>query len=78
VTGVNWHLTAAEAGYIVVNTGAKALVTTAALADTAVVLLPDVPGCRVRHRRRHRGGVRAVRGGDRRLPGGRGHRAPPR
>jgi len=78
VTGVNWHLTAAEAGYIVANSGAKALVTTAALADTAVVLLPDVPGCRVRHRRRHRGGVRAVRGGDRRLPGGRGHRAPPR
>src|SRR5579862_9583755 len=30
VTGVNWHLTAAEAGYIVANSAAKALFTTAA------------------------------------------------
>jgi long-chain acyl-CoA synthetase len=48
VTGVNWHLTAAEAAYIVSNSGAKALVTTAAQAGTGGQILPDLPGCRVR------------------------------
>ena len=48
VTGVNWHLTAAEAGYIVANSEAKALFTTAAMADVARQMLPGLPGCRVR------------------------------
>jgi acyl-CoA synthetase (AMP-forming)/AMP-acid ligase II len=48
VTGVNWHLTAAEAGYIVANSGAKALVTTVAMADTARQMLPGLPDCRLR------------------------------
>ena len=39
VTGVNWHLTAAEAGYIVANSEAKALFTTAAMA--VVTTAPD-------------------------------------
>jgi long-chain acyl-CoA synthetase len=48
VTGVNCHLTAAEAGYIVSDSGAKALFTTAAMAGTATQLLPGLGGCPVR------------------------------
>jgi acyl-CoA synthetase (AMP-forming)/AMP-acid ligase II len=48
VTGVNWHLTAEEAGYVMANSGAKALFTTAAMAGTARQMLPGLPGCRVR------------------------------
>jgi long-chain acyl-CoA synthetase len=48
VTGVNWHLTAAEAGYIVANSGAKALFTTGAIAATAERMVPGLPECRVR------------------------------
>jgi len=38
VTPVNWHLTAAEAGYIVADCGAKALVVDADLADTVAAI----------------------------------------
>src|SRR5580658_11166396 len=45
ITAVNSHLTAAEAGYIVADCGAKVLVTSAALrqvADALVELTPSV------------------------------------
>jgi acyl-CoA synthetase (AMP-forming)/AMP-acid ligase II len=48
ITGVNWHLTAAEASYIVTNSGAQALVTTTALAGNAARMLPELAGCPVR------------------------------
>jgi acyl-CoA synthetase (AMP-forming)/AMP-acid ligase II len=48
LTGVNWHLTAEEAGYIVANSGAKALVTTATMVGTVQAMLPDLPECRTR------------------------------
>jgi long-chain acyl-CoA synthetase len=35
---VNWHLTVAEAGYVVADSGAQALITSAALADTATAV----------------------------------------
>ena len=48
VTAVNSHLTAAEAGYIVVDCGAKVLVTSAARAEAAAALIELTPG--VEHR----------------------------
>ena len=45
---VNKYLTAEEAAYIVNDSGAKALVTSAALADVATAVLPDLQGCPVR------------------------------
>jgi acyl-CoA synthetase (AMP-forming)/AMP-acid ligase II len=45
ITPVNRHLTAAEAGYIVDNCDAKALVTSRALAPVAADLLAEAPGC---------------------------------
>jgi long-chain acyl-CoA synthetase len=48
VTAVNAHLTAAEAGYIVADCGAKVLVTSAALGDVAEGLVDLTPG--VAHR----------------------------
>ena len=48
VVGVNRHLGADEASYIVENSGADALITTAALADTATAILPNLKSCEVR------------------------------
>ena len=48
ITAVNAHLTAAEAGYIVDDCGARVLVTSAALGDLADGLMPLTPG--VEHR----------------------------
>ena len=48
LTPVSSHLTAAEAGYIVDDSGAKALVTSGALRDTAVGLIEYTPLCRHR------------------------------
>jgi acyl-CoA synthetase (AMP-forming)/AMP-acid ligase II len=42
VTPINWHLTAAEAGYIVADCGATALVTAARLADVVSALGDDL------------------------------------
>ena len=42
VTPVNWHLHSDEAGYIISDCGASALVTTSRLADTAKALLPQL------------------------------------
>jgi len=42
VTPINWHLTAAEAGYIVADCGATALVTSAALGDVVTALGDDL------------------------------------
>src|SRR5581483_6148902 len=48
ITPVNRYLTAAEAGFIVADCGARALVTSAALAGTASGLAPLAPGCEIR------------------------------
>ncbi|MGH9041903.1 MAG: acyl-CoA synthetase [Acidimicrobiia bacterium] len=48
LTTVNRYLTAEEAGYIVDNCEAKAVVTSARLAEAATGLLPLAPGCGVR------------------------------
>jgi long-chain acyl-CoA synthetase len=48
ITAVNAHLTAAEAGYIVDDCGAKVLVTSAALGELAQALVASTPG--VEHR----------------------------
>jgi long-chain acyl-CoA synthetase len=48
LTTVNWHLTSDEAGYIVGDSEAKALVADAALADIATGSLPQAPHCAVR------------------------------
>ena len=45
---VNKHLTADEAAFIVNDSGAKALVTSAALVDVAAALVDQIPGCPVR------------------------------
>ena len=42
VTPINWHLGANEAGYIIADCGARALVTTAKLADLARQLEPSL------------------------------------
>jgi long-chain acyl-CoA synthetase len=47
LTTVNWHLTAAEAGYIVDNCEAKALVADVSLAPVALAARRHAPGCRV-------------------------------
>lgn len=47
LTTVNWHLTAAEAAYIVDDCEAKALITTAALDEVATGALDAAPQCRV-------------------------------
>jgi long-chain acyl-CoA synthetase len=48
LTTVNWHLTGDEAGYIVGDSEARALVADASLADIAVGSIPQAPGCTVR------------------------------
>ena len=45
---VNRFLTAEEAGYIVNDSGAKALITSTALGDVAAELRRDIPNCRIR------------------------------
>ncbi len=47
LTTVNWHLTAAEAAYIVDDCEAKALITTDALADVATGAIDAAPECDV-------------------------------
>jgi long-chain acyl-CoA synthetase len=47
LTTVNWHLTAAEAGYILDNCEAKALVADGSLASVALGARQHAPGCRV-------------------------------
>ncbi|HEY0938205.1 MAG TPA: AMP-binding protein, partial [Trebonia sp.] len=48
VTGVNCHLTAAEAAYVLGDCGARALLVSAAHAEVAREILDLVPGLRVR------------------------------
>jgi long-chain acyl-CoA synthetase len=48
VTPVNWHLTAAEAGYIVADCGARALVADGTLADTVAAMAGDLTGVQLR------------------------------
>jgi long-chain acyl-CoA synthetase len=48
LTTVNWHLTGDEAGYIVGDSEAKALIADADLAGIAVGSLPQAPACTVR------------------------------
>ena len=43
VTAVNWHLTPAEASYIVTDSGARALIASASLAALAVEVRPVLP-----------------------------------
>lgn len=43
---INTHLTASEAAYIVDNSGAKAIVGSAALRETCHGLAEHLPGCR--------------------------------
>jgi len=45
---VNKYLTAEEAAYIVNDSGAKALITSASLADAASAMLPDLDDCPIR------------------------------
>jgi long-chain acyl-CoA synthetase len=47
-TPINWHLTSDEAGYIVEDCGATALVVSASLADLAQRLAPHLGGVRLR------------------------------
>ncbi len=44
VTPINWHLTESEVHYIVVNCGAKAVVTSPSTADAIAGALTEVPG----------------------------------
>lgn len=46
-TSINKYLTADEAGYILNDSGAKALVTTAELAEVATQLPPQAPRCHI-------------------------------
>jgi long-chain acyl-CoA synthetase len=48
ITTVNWHLTGEEAGYIIGNCEAKALIADAAVAEMAAGAMAEAPGCRVR------------------------------
>ena len=48
LTTVNWHLTGDEAGYIVGDSEARALVADAGLADVAADSVRQAPGCPVR------------------------------
>src|SRR5699024_10343472 len=43
ITAVNWHLTAAEAGFVIEDCGAKALFVSAEAADAVGGALPSVP-----------------------------------
>ena len=79
-TPINWHLTADEAGYIVEDCGARAVITSAAVADVARG--PRAPPRCGRHPAGHGrrpGGLGALRDGRRAVPGrraprrGRGH-----
>lgn len=45
---VNRYLTGEEAAYIVNDSGAKAVVTSAALADASLAMVPDLDGCPLR------------------------------
>ncbi len=47
-TPINWHLKAEEAGYIIEDCGAVAVVTSAALADLALALEPHLAAVRLR------------------------------
>ncbi len=48
LTPVNWHLGPAEAGYVLADCGAKALVTSAAMAEVATLLAPHAGALRIR------------------------------
>jgi long-chain acyl-CoA synthetase len=48
ITTVNWHLTGDEAGYIVANCEARALIADAAVEDMARAAMDQAPDCRVR------------------------------
>src|SRR3954447_26493408 len=48
ITTINWHLSAAEAGYIVDDCEAVAIIADAGLAPAAVGAVAMAPGCRVR------------------------------
>ncbi|MGZ4683191.1 MAG: AMP-binding protein, partial [Acidimicrobiales bacterium] len=48
ITTVNWHLTGDEAGYIIGNCEARALIADAAVAEMAVAAMADAPDCHVR------------------------------
>ena len=48
ITPVNWHLTAAEAGYIVADCGAKALVAAASLSDVVTAAETDLSAVEIR------------------------------
>ncbi len=45
LTAVNRHLTVEEAAYIVADSGARSLVTTGTMAETALGVVERVPGC---------------------------------
>jgi long-chain acyl-CoA synthetase len=47
VTPVNWHLTGTEAGYIVADCEAKAMIAEGALGELAAASSADAPGCTV-------------------------------
>jgi long-chain acyl-CoA synthetase len=48
ITAINWHLTAAEAAYIIDDCGARALVAAASLAQPAAALVADTPKLELR------------------------------
>jgi len=48
ITTVNWHLTGEEAGYIIGNCEAKALIADAAVAEMAIGAMAEAPDCAVR------------------------------
>ena len=48
ITPINWHLTANEAGYIVSNCGAKALVASAHLSQVVAAMDADLDGVPIR------------------------------
>ncbi len=48
LTAINWHLAPEEAAYLVENSGATALVTTALQTERAVAMLPLIPDCPIR------------------------------
>jgi fatty-acyl-CoA synthase len=48
ITAINRYLTAEEAAYIVVDCGAKAIVTSKAMEEVATAMLDAIPKCRLR------------------------------
>lgn len=48
LTPINWHLNPAEAGYIIEDCGASALITSTALEDVAIALSPHLGGVGLR------------------------------